>query len=299
MNPFHLEGPQFLVFYVVGMLVLFGVMYLIRRVFEPSHISGIRVTDPYEIACLRGGTNEILRIACVKLKERGVLKSNGKKIRAAGGWTTNVLDPLEDRIASNFAASDNASSVFKLTYQADHVAHALEARGLLPDETIRMRRFIVKLTVMLTIAGVGAVRIFQALSHDRTNFVFLIVLGLIGLFLIWRYNPRRTPAGDRMLAAIRRLLERLRYARVKPGGGNDALLLAAAFGLTALPAEYSYAREWFPKSESAWTWGSSSSGSTGSSCGTSCGSSGDSSGDSGGGSGCGGCGGGGCGGCGG
>ncbi|MBL8020915.1 MAG: TIGR04222 domain-containing membrane protein [Leptospirales bacterium] len=294
MNPFDLAGPQFLIFYALGILVLFGALYLLRRFLEPSDLSGIRVTDPYEIACLRGGTNEVLRIACVKLKDRGVLESEGKQIRAAQGWSTNALDPLEDQIATNFASSSEASSIFKLTHHADHVARSLESKGLIPDEDMRMRRFMIKLAVMVTIGGVAVVRIFQALSHGRVNFIFLIVLALVGLFLIWRYDPRRTPAGDRVLAGIKRLLTRLRYTRVKPGGGNDALLLAAAFGLAALPSEYSYAREWFPKSDS--TWSSSSGASTGSGCGSSCGSSGDSGGDSGGSSGCGGCGGGGCGG---
>jgi hypothetical protein len=98
--------------------------------------------------------------------------------------------------------------------------------------------------------------------------------------------PRLTSRGRTLLADLRRLFARLRERapRLTPGGASaDAALLAAVFGVAALPTAFAYAQALYPRAAST---SSSWSSSCGASCGSSCG-------GGGGGGGCGGCGGGG------
>ena len=55
MNPFELPGPQFLVFYAALGVALAIALVLVRRAYEPDASVAVQLTDPYEIACLRGG----------------------------------------------------------------------------------------------------------------------------------------------------------------------------------------------------------------------------------------------------
>ena len=72
MNPFDLNGPNFLVFYAVCGAVVCLVLYLLRLQ-EPQTPDGAVPTDPQLIAYLRGGATEALRITAVTLLERGAL----------------------------------------------------------------------------------------------------------------------------------------------------------------------------------------------------------------------------------
>ena len=110
----------------------------------------------------------------------------------------------------------------------------------------------------------------------------LVILTVIACFTASRLaRPFRTARGTAVLAALRRLFARLRTrgrSLQAKTGNADAALLAAVFGLGALPAPaFGYARKLYPRPAS----GDSGSGACGSSCGSGCG------------GGCGGCGGGG------
>ena len=79
----------------------------------------------------------------------------------------------------------------------------------------------------------------MALQRGHSNVFFLILLtgrGLIAAYVI--FNRRRTYAGDRALSDQQTLFERLRNRvnRLAADGATDeAVLVAAAFGLAALP----------------------------------------------------------------
>ena len=72
MNPFDLNGPNFLVFYALCGGVICLVLYRLRAG-EPQTPEGAVPTDPQTIAYLRGGTTEALRTTTVTLLERGAL----------------------------------------------------------------------------------------------------------------------------------------------------------------------------------------------------------------------------------
>jgi hypothetical protein len=162
--------------------------------------------------------------------------------------------------------------------------------GLVADEKIKSDRlplFYLGLAVLLGLAGI---KILVAFSRGHSNVTFLILLAGLSTYLLFQIIGReRTALGDRVLADLKSLFQGLqaRGSSLKAGGDtNEAALLAALFGIAALPAEgFSYTKTLFPKASA-----NDSASSCASSCGaSSCGSS----------SGGGGCGGGGCGGCGG
>jgi uncharacterized protein (TIGR04222 family) len=82
-NPFDLRGPEFLLFYFILSAVVIVALVLIRRASESGTAPKLDLADPYLVAHLRGGENEVLRVALVSLIDRGLLKVNGTEITRA------------------------------------------------------------------------------------------------------------------------------------------------------------------------------------------------------------------------
>src|SRR5688572_64296 len=87
MNPItDLTGPQFLVFYAILIVVTVVVCRRRRRSSETTSALPLPSLpedfDPYEIAYLRGGDNEVARAAAVRLTELGYLLLVDKRIVA-------------------------------------------------------------------------------------------------------------------------------------------------------------------------------------------------------------------------
>jgi hypothetical protein len=128
-------------------------------------------------------------------------------------------------------------------------------------------------------------KIVVALSRGRSNIGFLLFITVIALVFAWKTaTPRLTARGEALLDDVKNLFLslKLRGPQIRPGGASTELvMLAAVFGISALPRDrFAWASQLFPRADASDT-------GTGTSCGSSCGSS------------CGGGCGGGCGGCGG
>jgi hypothetical protein len=128
----------------------------------------------------------------------------------------------------------------------------------------------------------SAIKISGALENDRDNIALLVALtAIVMVVAIVIFSRRRTFAGDNALADQQILFGQVksRVKRAAAGGATDeAVLVAAAFGLAVLPsAAYPFADAVHRQSQNGAGCGG------GSACGA---------GGGGGGSGCGGCGGG-------
>jgi uncharacterized protein (TIGR04222 family) len=288
-NPFEFTGPWFLLFYAGLGLCVLGALFFFRRYVEPSELPRTRLTDPYEIACLRGGVHAALRVAALRLIDAGLLKRSGDTLESQGEESFD--HEIEELVWQKFRSAGPAAQIFELGPAALSIQESLTAKGLLPTRPQRDMRKAAKALAIGILAAVSVARIVEALSHGRSNILFLLLLTAAFLALLLLYRPRRTPAGDRTLRALQALGMNLkaRVSLLRAGQGSRDLVMAAAlFGFSVLPGEFAYAHEIFPKPDRSSDGGSSSG------CGSSCGSSGSS--DSGSSSGCGGCGGGGCGG---
>jgi len=290
MIPFDLRGPEFLVFYLVLGVATLGVVILVRRDLEPRGVGRLKLSDPYLIAYLRGGKNEVLRVATVGLVDRGLLKAENSQLQSAASLEVVSL-PVEKALLEAFQSTGEAGSVFsntELESTTVGLRQTLERHGLIPDDQKReVRRWIAR-SGALFLASVALIKIIVALARGHGNIGFLIILAAGFIFATYKLaNPPRTPRGDAILKDLRTLFSELRNGagRLRQGKAtNEALLLAAVFGMAALPTSgWAYARSLYPRAAaSGANCGSSCGSSSGSSCGSSCG---------------GGCGGG-CGGCG-
>lgn len=290
MNPFDWRGPNFLLFYFVLAIVTIVVSVRARKRHEREQMERnprrAPLDDPYLIASLRDGPGEVVRLACVSLLDRGLLKMDDWRMSTTDtGKKTATRRPIEQKILTtctygkNFQSVNGDKEVMNLARAYDH---DLERLRFLADAEIRgVRRRIFGVGAVI-LALTAAIKVMVAFSRGRTNVGFLIFGSLLALFfLIGACFPRRTVAGDTMLDELKNLFQSLKLRPLRTGGvSNDVVLLAAVYGATALPvATFPWANNLRIQPTSS---SSSGDGSSSSSCGSSCG---------------GGCGGG-CGGCG-
>ena len=292
MNPFELTGFNFLGFYLLlGFVVIWGLIVWIRRA-ESANASPVQnMTDPYLIAYLRAGENEALRVATVALLDRGLLVADGEKLKTKNTNAYGVVQrAVEKAILQHFRSPGEGHEIFKDVGAKRACAgyeRTLKQQQMIADGGTYAQRFLPVAAALGVLIAVTSVKINIAFSAGRHNVGFLVMLTIlfsIVAFVCW--FKRRTARGDAMLKDLRSLFSRLkRRARaLRPGGQtNEAALLAAVFGLSALPAaSFPFMERLYPsKSRDGSGCGSSSSESSSCSSGSSCG---------------GGCGGGGCGG---
>ena len=287
MNPFDLPGPEFLFFYFILSVAVIVTLVVLRRVAESDDAPQIDLSDPYLIAYLRGGDNELLRVALVSLIDRGLLVVNGTQIkRADNAQPSSVRRAVEKLLIEKYATPSEATSIFddpELKAACEPYQETLKRNRLLPDDSLsqaRLTRFVV---AFLVLAGLGGIKVLLALERGRTNVFFLVFLTLFALVVAGKVSfPRLTAKGTALLADVQTLYAGLkdRATFIRPGGATiEPMMLAATFGVGALAGDgFAYTKTLFPRAQSS---------DTSSSCGSSCGSSGGSSC----GGGCGGCGG--------
>ena len=276
-----MQGPDFLVFYLIVSAIVITALALLRHAGERSDTPKVNLSDPYLIAFLRGGKNEALRVVTMALVDRNLLATEGTKIMSTEAAWGKARPELEQKIVKHFTPSAEASTLFK-TREADvhmqRFEEELTRLGLLPDYGVKEARLMRMWVALLVMLGLAATKIVVALNTGHSNIEFLIVLAVmctVAIVIISR--PRQTRAGKRMIDDLRTLCGGLKSrAQELQGGANPAefALMAAVFGMATVPD----AKKVFPQAGS-------------SGCGSSCGSSGDGGGGDGGG-GCGGCGGG-------
>ena len=291
MNPLDMPGPEFICFYfVVSVVTLLFIRYRLKQHESEWPMPKLNLTDPYEIALLRGGENEALRIAAVSLIDRGLLEFSDDSLKTKNADAIeNVRRPIEKAILTKFSSSGKAQDMYwdsNLKSACDEYRCSLELNRLIASENVYASRKPMLYLGLLIVCGLACSKIFVAIQRDRHNIMLLVVLlieSLIFLFII--YNKKRTGLGDRVLTDLRELFKGLkdRGPSIKAGGEtNEAALLAAVFGVAALSkVSFPYVKKLFPRAKST---NSCSTYSCGSSCGSSCGGGGC-------GGGCGGCGG--------
>jgi uncharacterized protein (TIGR04222 family) len=286
MNPFDLSGPHFLIFYIgIAVIVLAAVKAAIDMG-ESGAPPALPLGDPYQIAWLRGGTPEAARIAVLSLVDRSLLVVDDENLVIPNPVRSFVLKPIESAILACCAAQSGTAATAVLNDPAVEQACAsyqaqLEQMQLTPDAALQERRYYWLAFGAVILIVVALVKIGIAISRGRSNIILLVILTVIALWAAWRLaRRRRTSLGNRMLKDLRRLFRALRQraTSIRPGAmTSDAMLLAAVFGLSALPSTgFADLLRVYKKSAR------SGGGGCGSSCGSGCG---------GGGGGCGGCGG--------
>ncbi len=282
-NPFELHGTEFLAFYVVVGAIAVGLEYVWIRALEGGPLPALPMTDPYQIAYLRGGAEEALKIVALSLIDRGLLKAGDGTLGAeekAHEWVRRRIEKAVLRLYSM------PGDVTRMPADADcreacrGYQETLDSHGLIAGSAVLWRRLPAFLLAAAILVFVGLLKFNIALAEGRDNLAFLVAamvgFGYVSLQMFRRHTTRQ---GEAMLADLRSLFSRLRgrSETLRQGGAtNEAALLAAVFGVSAVPRDlFPGIRGLYPKRQkrrdSSCSGGcSSSSGGCGSSC-SSCG----------------------------
>jgi len=278
MNPFALHGPEFLAFYAAVGIFILVLQYCWSRARETREArSPSSMADPYLIAYLRGGSSDALQAAAMSLMERKLLNASGRMLTAETGAEAKVESPVEKAVLALYsqprtADAMDSSVVAAATFEAYKAE--LVRYGLLAGPKTFALRFVPFCVCAAIILGVGLLKLGIALSEGRHNVLFLIgMLAVFFLFSMGLYRVRRTRAGSAVIGDLETTFAELRSraaALPKESAGSDVAMLAAVFGIAALPEArfpgvYALQPEESKDNSSSWTnrrWsrGSSSSG---------------------------------------
>ena len=304
-----LYGPTFLLLYVcVIVTVCISCAWAVGRL-DTSQTNALPLVpakpDPLEIAYLRGGENEVTRVAVFDLIERGFLEMReertgllkGKKVTRVA-QTPNAPDAaflpaLEQVVFGQFRTPQTAQEIFKsglparVKEQCAVYEQSLRDDRLLNEETQRGEATKIGWLAVAVILGLGGYKLWAALTNGYDNVFFLILLAISSLVAIPFICQKRRVSrrGKAYLKRLQQAFEPLKkrpIARAATADISQDVLLLSVFGtpvLTGTP-HAAYA-QMFAQSSSSGGCGGGSGG---------CGSGG---GSCGGGGGCGGCGGGG------
>jgi uncharacterized protein (TIGR04222 family) len=316
-NPLaNLPGPEFLVLYILFIITtITGFRLLKNRLDKTAHFAVPPIPhkpDPFVIAYLRGGENELARTVVFSLAQKNLLKFvNGDKKSEVHPtkieYDRRSLQPIEQTALNWFDGNRETKEIFKkdglantLKMYADVFQSQLEMHHFIPDEEMNRRNSRLALKAFLLFGSLGAYKFIAAFMNGYSNVAGIIIITIIGTIVLGV-----TAKMSRLTNLGKTYLERLQLAfdKVKPSNHytelnaspvpaatfaavDPFLLSVGVFGGAALAGTiYSDYNRTFERAQNQ------SGGSSG--CGAGCGSSSCSSGGCSGGScggGCGGCG---------
>jgi len=130
MSPFDLRGPEFLVFYLILGTVVVILLFTFRRLIDPAGTVKVDMSDPYLIAFLRGGKNEVVRFATSSLVHRKLVQVAGTLVSVTSpGVADGVRIPIERQLLLYFANPSDGASAFSnagCTFAAESYSESLE-----------------------------------------------------------------------------------------------------------------------------------------------------------------------------
>ena len=215
------------------------------------------------------------------LLDRGLLKSDSGTLTTKNSEAVGLVQrPIEKAILKRYLTAGEADEVFTdsaAKSACESYARVLTDQHMIAGGGAYAKRLLPVGVAIGALVAVAGTKISLAFSQGRHNMGFLIFLTLVfGIVALMVWRRRRTARGDAMLTDLRSLFARLkgRAKSLRAGGQtNEAALLAAVFGLSALSAaSFPFMEKLYPaKASSGSSGGSSSSCSSGSSCGGGCG----------------------------
>ena len=282
MNPFDLHGFAFLTFYLIlGIALILVLRWWMNQDHDDDRLGAAAremAQDPYSIAFLRGGAREAAKIVTIALVDRGLLQldAKGKELQADKEALLIVRRPIERAVLTGYLVPQ---SVARLPTALVHTSCKEYERdflrqGLMPDANALLQRWLLTLAICFCLSGVAAFKVHIALEQGRHNIGFLIMLAVLFILLTtWMAFRRTSGRGKALLDDLRMLFRRLkdRSDAITPGGAtNEAILLAAVFGIQALSAaNFPFVSQLYPAPKGGD--GSGSSCGSGGSCGGGCG----------------------------
>ncbi len=263
-NPIaNIYGPYFLIFYAAFIIFVITVLVIAKKSLDGTDKIPLPIIpneiDPYEIAYLRGDRQELARSLIFGLVQKGYLEfddSNTKIIRLNKNGNLKRLSRIEEVTLDWFGTQRTTSDVFasnglvtQIESYSQTYKNRLEKQNLLVTNDIKRRYTILQLVASLAIVSLGLYKIMVAILNARTNFIFLIVLGVIGLIVVFMTSvfPRVSKLGEKYLYRLQLTFEDLKNRTQKAyianpeaassqklAGVDPMLLSVGLFGGTVL-----------------------------------------------------------------
>ena len=229
-NPLaKMYGPYFLIFF--GFVIFFAVVILalVKSRFDRSDRLAVPSIppnlDPFEIAYLRGGINEVVRSVVFSLTQKGFLEidNTGPKPeikRAQNSPNTDNLAPIEQNALNWIGSSREPSEMFKsyglassLEQYGNTYRARLEQQQLLVGGKDRAIFSPVKWSVYLLILSLGGYKLLAALANGKFNVVLLVIFIIAGLVIARAAAklPRLTKLGKAYLDRLQTAFDNLKY----------------------------------------------------------------------------------------
>lgn len=280
MNPLNWDGPTFLIFYVLALIVAIPLAWILGRIARPGGRTQT-LSDADSLAYLAGRGDRFAEGVAARLMASGAIEVEGREFRRGTGVSMALGDRAVLALPSPFGWKDVVAA---LKPEGAALERRLVANGLLLDGGERRRLALIATSPFLLLLLLGGLKLIVGFARGAPVF-FLVVLLFVTFVLAmmrWGMVSDQTRAGRAALKEARRRHDRLRRAPTT----RETDLAVALFGTTVLAgsafAAFHLMRA--PTDSGGWAGDSNSSSSSGCSSG----------GDSGcGSSGCGGCGGGG------
>ena len=170
------------------------------------------------------------------------------------------MHPVERAVLERFRRPGEAATVFgdaRVATAAAPLRETLERHGLLPDAAVRAERWGRLLLALVVLVASRASRSRSRWDADTRNVDLPDHAGgdLLHVGVRRWACARARVRGEMALADLRHLFDRLRSRalQLEAGARDEALLLAAVFGLAVLPTPWAYAREFFPRAAASAT----------------------------------------------
>ncbi len=244
-----LYGPYFLVFYAMAIVALVVACYRSVRSLdrtndlEPPEIPA--KLDPYEIAYLRGGENEVTRVAIASLIQRGLLQITEKKHRLS---TTKEIDKGRKpapgelwRIEASVLKWSGFPAAPPQIFQAGGIPALVKEECVLYEDDLaeddmfappEMKELGARLCGIgaTLILGLGGYKLAVALARGHYNLMFLILLAIVGVIALavaCLALPRLSHRGKAYLERLKLAYDGLK-SQVHPVGSQNSSLTWAA-----------------------------------------------------------------------
>jgi uncharacterized protein (TIGR04222 family) len=275
MNPFEFQGPDFLLFYLGLVVAVLVALVVLRSTRESARtFPQPKLSDPYQIAFLRGGGSAAIESAVVSLVDRNVLDAGADGVTCRQGTQSALfVEPLERSIVEELAVPLAPRKLWGKQFPESFSRYerTLSRLGLLPDAEEKSARVRDTLAAGMFLGVVAGIKIAVGLARGR-SVSFLVILGVLSLLAVVTIaNPRMTRRGKNVLEDLKTLFQGLksRADSLTPGrAAAELALMAALFGAAALPLSAFPLREkLFPVSDSSSSGDSGGGSDSGSSCG--------------------------------
>ena len=260
MNPFDLQGPQFLALYAIFGVSVLALLYVGKRKNESGELGQVSLSDPYVIAYLRGGALETLRLGVAVLIDRGLLDMDDLHVLQTrkGTVARHGANELERAILERCQQPEPVHTVVDDPRLHAIARHSYEPdllrKGLIAGCDVRARRWKLVGGAIAALVVVAAIKVIIGLSRHRPVSFLIASAALFSVCALIATRGVRTVRGDRILGDLEALFDALRHraSGLQPNyATNELALLVAVFGFEPLPAmTYPFVHAFHPKRSS-------------------------------------------------